>query len=105
MSNPFVHAKRRQRTALERAALFAAHNGCCHICKRRLGPRDRWELDHIIALSKGGSDEDENLAPCCEWCHDPKSDDDTSDAAKGKRAFAKHYVPKEHQRSRAWGRR
>ena len=105
MTNPFQHARRRQRTALQIARIFADRDGCCHICKRRLGPRDRWELDHIIAISKGGTDEDDNLAPCCSWCHDPKSDDDTSDAASIKQGYAKHYVPKKHQRSSSWGRR
>ena len=102
MTNPFVHAKRKQRTALEYARIFADRGGCCHVCKRKLGPGDKWELDHIVALSKGGSDDDANLAPCCSWCHDPKSDNDTSDAASIKRGFAKHNVPKSKQRSRTW---
>ena len=98
-----MHAKRRRRTAADMARIFADRGGCCHACKRRLGPADRWELDHIIALSLGGSDDDDNLAPCCSWCHDPKSDDDTKAAAKGKRAFTRHNVPMEFQRSRSWG--
>lgn len=104
MTSPFAHATRRRRTALEHAKLFAASGGCCHICKRRLGPADRWELDHIIALSAGGTDDEDNLAPACAWCHDPKSDADTSGAAKIKRAYTRHFVPKEHTRSRAWRR-
>lgn len=105
MTNPFRHEKRRHRTSLELAQIFADRGGRCHLCERKLGPSDRWELDHIVALSRGGTDDDVNLAPCCSWCHDPKSDDDTSAAAKGKRNFAKHFVPSEFRRSRSWGRR
>lgn len=30
-------------------------------------------VDHIQALSEGGTDEDENLQAACDACHDPKS--------------------------------
>lgn len=105
MTNPFQHAKRRKRTALEMAQIFADGGGRCHICKRKLGPADRWELDHIIPLAKGGTDDDANCAPACDWCHDKKSDADNTSIAAGKRKFAKHFVPSEHRRSKSWGRR
>ena len=99
--SPFDHHKRRRRSALEMAQIFADRGGRCHVCERPLGPADSWELDHVVALALGGTDDDDNLAPCCSWCHDPKSDDDTSRAAKGKRAFTRHVVPAEHRRSRS----
>jgi 5-methylcytosine-specific restriction protein A len=99
---PFTHAKRGSMTPQRRARIFAAHDGRCHKCTRKLGPADGWEVDHIIALSAGGTDDDANLAPCCDWCHDEKSDDDTSAAGKGRRRYSKHVVPKRFQRSRAW---
>lgn len=55
---------------------------------RRDGFRCRWcgvgadeagvvlELDHIIAFSRGGSDDDDNLATACERCNQGKSDSD-----------------------------
>ena len=99
---PFTHHKRGSMTPLRRAAIFAAHDGRCHKCKRKLGPADGWDVDHVIALVNGGTDEDDNLAPCCDWCHEEKSGDDWSAGSKGKRRYAKSNVPKRFQKSRSW---
>lgn len=100
----FTHEKRRQRSPRERAKLFEDAGGKCAVCTRKLGPRDSWELDHIIAIALGGTDDDSNLRIVCNWCHDPKSSDDTTKAAKVKRQAIKHTVPSEYRRSRAWRR-
>lgn len=103
--NPFSHEPRKRRTPLQMAEIFAARGGVCHCCKRKLGPRDLWDLDHVIALSCGGTDDDANLAPCCEACHALKTKDDIGNAAEAKQRYAKHVVPKSFQRSRSWGTR
>lgn len=100
--NPFQHAKRGAMTPQRRARIFAAHDGRCHKCTRKLGPSDDWDCDHIIALESGGTDDDSNLAPCCDWCHTDKTADDHSTAGKGRRRYAKHVVPKRYQKSRSW---
>lgn len=100
--NPFRHERRGSMTALRRAEIFAAHDGRCHICKRKLGPADDWDVEHIIALENGGTDDDDNKAPCCDWCHTPKTADDHRTASKGKRRYAKAHVPKRFQKSRSW---
>lgn len=99
---PFAHHKRGAMTPQRRARIFAAADGRCHKCTRKLGPADDWDCDHIIALENGGNDDDANLAPCCDWCHDDKTADDHAAAGKGRRRFTKHTVPKRFQRSRAW---
>jgi len=100
--SPFQHAKRGAMTPQRRARVFAAAEGRCHKCTRKLGPADDWDCDHIIALENGGTDDDANLAPCCDWCHEDKTADDHATAGKGRRRFTKHTVPKRFQRSRAW---
>ena len=35
--------------------------------------------DHIIPRSKGGTDDDNNLVPCCPWCNSAKQDRDLVD--------------------------
>jgi HNH endonuclease len=46
----------------------------CHYCNRRgaatLGPDDRpWHVDHMHPVSRGGSDEDDNLVLACKRCN------------------------------------
>jgi 5-methylcytosine-specific restriction endonuclease McrA len=100
----FVHDKRRARTAQERAKLFAECGGKCAKCTRKLGPADRWDLDHRTALEAGGTDEDDNLQVLCTWCHTGKTSEDHATGGKIRRSYTKHLVPKEFRRHRAWGR-
>jgi 5-methylcytosine-specific restriction endonuclease McrA len=110
MSNPFQHEKRRRLTPLQRAELFARAGGNCQQCTRKIPHSDDWDVgewdaDHEIALSRGGTNDDENFRVLCSWCHDEKSSDDRTQAAKSKRIYAQHVVPKRFTRSRSWGRR
>ena len=100
----FVHEKRRPRSPQERARIFSECGGKCAICTRRLGPADRWDLDHAIALEAGGSDDDDNLRPVCTWCHTGKTSEDHATGGKIRRSFTKHAVPKEFTRSKSWRR-
>lgn len=102
IETPFTHAKRRIRTPQQRAKIFHANGKRCHKCKRTLGPADWWDLDHRIALENGGTDEDDNLAPCCEWCHDDKTADDHAIAGHGRRRATRHCVPKEFRKGKGW---
>ena len=100
----FQHAKRGAMTAQRRARIFQAADGRCHKCKRKLGPADDWDADHVIPLEGGGTDDDANLAPCCDWCHTEKTADDHAQAGHGRRMATRHTVPKRFRQSR-WGRR
>jgi hypothetical protein len=99
----FVHARRGSMTPQRRARIFQAHDGRCHKCKRKLGPADDWDCDHVLALENGGTDDDTNLAPICDWCHVEKTADDHEQGWKGKRIATKHTVPSRFKRSR-WRR-
>ncbi len=103
--NPFQHERRRRFTILERAQFFALANGHCEKCTRKIPPNDDWDLDHRIALSRGGTNDDENIQVLCSWCHDGKTADDVTGAAKSKRIYAQHVVPRRFRNSRFWGRR
>ncbi|MFY0682595.1 MAG: HNH endonuclease [Thalassovita sp.] len=83
--------KRRQRTTLQRAKIFETHNGTCHICHAKIdGTREKWELEHIIALELSHDDSDANLAPAHASCHREKTRRDKGMIAKAKRVRAKH---------------
>lgn len=102
--NPFNHHSRRRLTGMDYARIFASTDGHCAICERKLGPADKWDADHAIALENGGMDEIENMRPVCEWCHVRKTANDHAMAGHARRAYTKHNVPAEFRRSRAWGR-
>ena len=102
MSNPFSHARRGSMPPQRVARIHAAAHGCCHVCGRKLGPSDDYEIDHVIALENGGSDDDENLRPCCSWCHGMKTGDDHEQAGHARRTYTKHNVPARFRKSRSW---
>ncbi len=106
--NPFQHEKRKRFSILERAKFFALADGQCQKCTRKIPHGDDWdlgELDHEIALSRGGTNDDSNIRVLCSWCHGDKTADDVTGAAKSKRIYAQHVVPKRFRNSRFWGRR
>lgn len=54
------------------ARLYETQEGCCFYCHSLLG--HRWEVDHKIPLSRGGSNWPTNLCCCCRSCNARKSD-------------------------------
>lgn len=99
---PFTHHKRGSMPAQRRARIFHDKGGRCHKCGRKLGPADDWDVDHILALENGGTDDDSNLAPICDWCHTDKTSDDHATAGHGRRMATKHCVPKRFRKGRGW---
>lgn len=95
--NAFVHEKRGSMSPRRIAEIFARDDGRCQECKRKLRPGDDYEVDHIIALSKGGTDENSNLQILCSGCHAIKTPGDISDAAKSKRTYTKSKVPNRYK--------
>lgn len=96
----FTHAKRGSMTPQRALRIFQAADGRCHICKRKLGPADDWEVEHIIALENGGTDDDANLAPACSWCHADKTTDDHAQAGHGRRMAVRAFVPRRYRQKR-----
>ena len=101
--NSFVHHPRGRMTEQRVLRIYLAHNGRCYMCGLRLTARDDYHIDHVIALENGGTDDDSNLAPCCEGCHSSKTSDDAEIAGHGRRMAAKHFVPKRFKQSK-WRR-
>ena len=113
MSHPFKHEPRRKFTPQQRSRIFAERGGCCgwvkmgrqEGCGRKLGPGDRWRIEHGDALSSGGSNDENGLGISCEWCWPAKDADDAGMLGHARRAFTRHVVPSEFRRSRSWGTR
>ena len=80
-------AKRRAIPSALRKAIIEAADGKCAKCGK---PSDRLEVDHILPVYLGGTNDRVNLrALGKECCHDPKSRRETKEAAKMKRIRAK----------------
>lgn len=47
----------------------------CALCTRQALP-SAMEIDHILPLSQGGEDVDDNVQVLCRWCHRMKTNDD-----------------------------
>lgn len=64
----------------------------CHICKGRIDPaRDRWEAEHQTRRILSEDDSAANVLPAHVDCHKPKTAQDISENAKGKRVRDKHF--------------
>ena len=58
-----------------RQRLMRRQRGKCVYCRNKLRPRGRaFHVDHIIPISAGGGDEEENLLALCSKCNLWKSD-------------------------------
>ena len=59
-----------------RERIMARDCGMCQPCKRKGQISIGTEVDHITAISNGGSNDDENLEVICRQCHNAKTDED-----------------------------
>ena len=81
-----------------RKAVIAAARGKCAECGE---PTERFEIDHHLPLSAGGTDERSNLRALGPCCHSPKSRKETTEFAKTARIRRKQ----EEHRARMEGKR
>lgn len=56
---------------LRRLSLFREYRGRCFYCETKMRFKDA-SADHVRPKSKGGSDSNENLVLCCEYCNRAK---------------------------------
>lgn len=59
-----------------RAAVWDKTGGKCHYCGCPLNPFVNWTVDHVLAVSKGGTNDLDNLVPCCKSCNSRKGTKD-----------------------------
>lgn len=52
---------------------FRLQEGCCYYCNIKVGGKGaRWQVDHVIPLSRGGTNLPENIVVACESCNRKK---------------------------------
>ncbi|MBS7805084.1 HNH endonuclease [Rhizobiales bacterium TNE-4] len=97
--------KRRTFSSKERLAYFLQAKGHCAQCSLKITPGKRWDLDHVIPLSLGGSNEPTNLQVLCQACHTQKTKSDVSSNAKARRIQLKHFGARQCTRPLPFGRK
>jgi 5-methylcytosine-specific restriction endonuclease McrA len=86
-----------------RARIFLRHHGICHRSGRKIGPGDKWDLDHIIALINGGEHKESNLAPILrDKAHKEKTAEDMRIKSKTARMRAKHLGIRKPRKITRW---
>jgi hypothetical protein len=74
-----------------RLTLFLKRKGTCASCYQKIDAGKAWDIDHILPLALGGTNEPENLQILCKPCHQSKtSQSDIPRIAKTKRVKAYH---------------
>lgn len=73
-----------------RLRVFERHGGVCYLTGRKIGPGDKWDLDHVRALCNGGENRESNLAPALRDAHRKKTAEDVKARAKADRVRKKH---------------
>lgn len=73
-----------------RLRIFERAGGKCEECGRKLGPADKWDVDHTLAIINGGENRERNACIKCEWCHPIKTAKDVAQKSKSYRVRAKH---------------
>lgn len=91
----YIAATPRSKMTKARAAkIFLAWNGRCGRCGLQIRDGEAYEIDHPIALSLGGSDEDSKLQPLHVKCHKAKTADDVAANAKRNRIITQGWAGK-----------
>ena len=52
-----------------RLKIFERDKKVCRHCLARIGFQHRWHVDHVVPVSKGGTNEEANLQLLCEACN------------------------------------
>lgn len=82
---------RKSMSPARRLRIWEAAKGVCIICEQPIdGVREKWIVEHRIALVLGGPDTDDNCGPAHETCRRDKDKLDVTAGAKAKRIKSRH---------------
>lgn len=73
-----------------RLRIFERENGTCHISGRKIGPGEKWQLEHKQALILGGQHRETNLFPALVDPHKEKTATEMKVKAKTDAVRKKH---------------
>jgi 5-methylcytosine-specific restriction protein A len=81
---------RRAMSKARKARIWDAAQGVCHLCGLPIKAGEPWEAEHVVALTCGGSDADDNIRPAHVDCHAGKTKADKAIGAKITRIKARN---------------
>lgn len=87
-----------------RIRVFERFNGVCHISGIRIGPADRWQCDHLVALVNGGLHRESNLVPVLVDPHRRKTAEDVAEKSRVARKRKKHLGIRKKRTITRWRR-
>lgn len=66
-----------------RQRVFDRAGGKCHLCNQPIQTdKQKWDLDHVVALINGGENAESNLKPAHRDCHKEKTRADVAEKVK-----------------------
>lgn len=83
--DPVEIHKRKSFSKKDRARLFQLYEGVCYLSGLRIGPKDEWDIEHVLAIALGGTNEDDNLRLALRDPHRDKTRSDVKAISKAKR--------------------
>lgn len=73
-----------------RLRVFSRYDGICYLSGRKIRAGDKWEIEHVLALSLGGEHRESNMAPALVAAHKIKTRTDRAIKAKNDRVRKRH---------------
>jgi hypothetical protein len=83
--------------------VFEKYKGICQCgCGIKIGAGDKWETDHTVALTNGGTNDEANLRPLLAAHHKIKTKADVAEKSKVYRIKAKNLGVKKRKKKMAY---
>tara|TARA_R110002051_G_scaffold316556_1_gene396315 strand:- start:4336 stop:4773 length:438 start_codon:yes stop_codon:yes gene_type:complete len=82
---PVEIAKRISFSPKVRAEVLLANGGRCYLTNAKIMAGDKWDVEHVIPLAQGGTNDPANLRPALASAHKIKTAKDAADTAKARR--------------------
>lgn len=70
--------------------VFEKYGGVCYLSGLKIGPGDKWDAEHVIAICNGGQNRESNLKPALRDKHPKKTARDVAEKAKVYAIRSKH---------------
>lgn len=85
-----------------RVRIFEKHRGRCGLTNLIIGVKDKWDIDHIVAISLGGANRESNMVPVLRDAHKIKTRSDMKIKSKIARVRKRYLGIQKPRTLRTW---